>query len=148
MPYTIIGRVLGAKELEDWSAAPNSGVSMICRIDRLLPAMAELKAGKSTATLRGAMLGIMPDPSQALSDRVVIGEVLRHSPAEKAGLKAGDHIVTLDGEPLDDWKGLRCPHRPAPTGRHDQGGNRPQRRRGRRVTSDTKVVTVTLGEMQ
>ena len=52
------------------------------------------------------MIGVMPDPSHALSDQVVLGEVLPGSPAEKAGLKAGDRIVKLDGEPLGDWKDL------------------------------------------
>ncbi len=52
------------------------------------------------------MLGVMLDPRRALSDQVVIGEVLPDSPAQKAGLKAGDRIVTLDGAPLGDWKDL------------------------------------------
>ena len=106
VPYTIIGRVFDSKELEGWTAAPNSGVSMICRMDRLLPVMGELKAGKSITTLRGALLGVMIDPRRALSDQVVIGRVLPDSPAEKAGLKPGDRIVKLSGEPLASWKDL------------------------------------------
>jgi S1-C subfamily serine protease len=106
VPHTIIGRVFDSKELEEWTAAPNSGVSMICRMDRLLPVLEELKAGKSITTLRGALLGVMVDPRRALSDNVVIGRVLPNSPAQKAGLKPGDRILKLNGAPLTSWKEL------------------------------------------
>ena len=106
LPQTIIGRVLNSNELEEWTTAPNSGVSMICRMDRLLPVLGELKAGKSTTTMRGALLGVMIDPRRALSDQVVIGRVLPDSPAQKAGLRPGDRIVKLNGAPLVSWKDL------------------------------------------
>ncbi len=35
-----------------------------------------------------------------------IGEVVAGSPAEFAGLKSGDLIVTIDAEPIDDWAEL------------------------------------------
>ena len=178
VPHTIIGRVLDSKELQQWVAAPNSGVSMIGRIDRLLPVLGDLKAGKSTTRLRGAMLGVMIDPRRALSDQVVIGEVLPDSPAQKAGLKPGDRIVKLDGAPLGDWKDL-TDH----VGQHQPGDKiklevyrkdiqryllikgqnveseadlralaqklKPgEEFRGTLVQSDTKVVTVTLGELR
>ena len=106
LPETIMGRVLNSDELEEWTTAPNSGVSMVCRMDRLLPVLDELKAGKSTTTLRGALLGVMIDPRRALSDQVVIGRVLPNSPAQKAGLKPGDRIVKLNGAALASWKDL------------------------------------------
>ena len=33
----------------------------------------------------------------------IIGEVQSGLPAEKAGLKSGDRVITVDGKPLDDW---------------------------------------------
>ena len=50
------------------------------------------------------------DPLRALgvepylpSQRALIGEVLPDSPAERAGLRAGDEIVAADGEDIADW---------------------------------------------
>ena len=34
----------------------------------------------------------------------VVGAVAEGSPAETAGLQAGDRIVSVDGEPVDDWQ--------------------------------------------
>jgi regulator of sigma E protease len=35
----------------------------------------------------------------------VFGEVLDDSPAERAGLRAWDRVVTVNGEPVSDWTG-------------------------------------------
>jgi regulator of sigma E protease len=35
-----------------------------------------------------------------------IGTVLKDSPAGKAGLKAGDKIISINGKPVEDWNGL------------------------------------------
>jgi len=177
-PHTIIGRVLDPKGLEEWTTAPNSGVSMICRMDRLLPTLDEMKAAKSTTSIRGAMLGVLIDPVNALSDRVLIGSVLPDSPAFKAGLRRGDQIVKLNGEPLTAWKDLtdgvsqRHPgdkieleihrkniERHLLINGHNVGSEADLRAlferlkpgeefHGKLVQSDTKVVTVTLGEIR
>ena len=125
-PQTILGRLLDRKELSQWTMAPNSGVSMVCRMDRLLPALRELKAGKSTATRSGAFLGVSIDPKHALSDEVVIGAVLPDSAANKAGLKAGDRILKIDGQSIRGLEGSDEPRQPTPFGRQDQAGSLPQ----------------------
>lgn len=35
-----------------------------------------------------------------------IGTILKDSPAEKAGLKAGDKIISINGKPVEDWNDL------------------------------------------
>jgi len=50
------------------------------------------------------MMGI-PQP-QYMDKPVVIGYVAEDSLAEKIGLKAGDKIVAIDGEPVKNWKDL------------------------------------------
>jgi len=49
---------------------------------------------------RGAMLGINLDSAQGRDDGVVVAGVSPGGPAERAGLKAGDVITTIDGQPL------------------------------------------------
>lgn len=51
-----------------------------------------------------------PDPLKSLGIEPfiptilpVIGEVVTDSPADKAGLRVGDKLVSLDGKQLDDW---------------------------------------------
>src|SRR5690606_13116854 len=34
----------------------------------------------------------------------VLGQVIEGAPAQKAGLKAGDRIIAIDGKPVDEWK--------------------------------------------
>lgn len=68
-------------------------------INRVLP---KLKAGtaQKPVTLRGGMFGFpQPQPNQYLSPPV-IGQVVPESAAEKAGIKAGDLVVSVDGKPV------------------------------------------------
>lgn len=47
-------------------------------------------------------------PVQADADEpVVIGLVAEEGPAADAGLRAGDRVVSVDGEPLEDWEEFR-----------------------------------------
>ena len=43
---------------------------------------------------------------QAVSDQAKIGEVVAGGPAAKAGLKAGDLVVSLEGQPVPSWDDL------------------------------------------
>jgi C-terminal processing protease CtpA/Prc len=73
---------------------------------------------------KGLWLGVQPiELSDQLADYfrvtdggVLIGEVFEDSPAEKAGLKAGDVIVALGGEDIEDTMELR-----EEIGEHDEG---------------------------
>jgi len=54
---------------------------------------------------RGAFLGIVPDFTYA-GTGVGIKGTIPDSPAEAAGLQSGDVIVSIDGKPIADLKGL------------------------------------------
>ncbi len=49
-------------------------------------------------------VGVLPTPPPPLPSK--IGEVTQGSPAEKAGLRAGDRILSIDGEPVSKWDDL------------------------------------------
>ncbi len=68
-------------------------------INRVLP---KLKAGtpEKHVNLRGGLLGIpQPQPAQYLGPPTLT-QVLPESAAEKAGLKSGDLILSVDGKPI------------------------------------------------
>ncbi len=105
-PRTIMGRVLSLEDLNNWPMAPNSGVAMVARADRLIGSLSDLKAGKSIEQLPGPYIGIGPDTQTIFGDRVLVGSVSDKSPAALAGLKAGDQLVLVDGVELGSWRDL------------------------------------------
>ncbi|MGA2067575.1 MAG: trypsin-like peptidase domain-containing protein [Thermoguttaceae bacterium] len=105
-PRTVLGRLLSATELHTWLAAPNSGLAMAARGDKLAAALEGLKSGKGVQRPLGALLGAAVDARRALGDQVIIGSVVPGLPADKAGLRPGDRILALDKRPLDSWKQL------------------------------------------
>ena len=67
-----------------------------------------------TAAPRRVSLGTIPDMADQ-GDGVLVSGVLPGSPAEKAGLKTGDRIVSVDGEKvggLEDYSGILKGHQP------------------------------------
>jgi hypothetical protein len=105
-PDAILGRLVGPPQLMAWTRAPNSGVGMAARADRIRDVLDELNAGRSFNQIPGPFLGLQPDASKAFGDEVVIGGVAGGSPAEKAGLKRGDVLLELDGAEVRSWNDL------------------------------------------
>lgn len=105
-PDTLLGRLVAPRQLMAWTRAPNSGVGMAARADRIRDALDALKAGRSFERIPGPFLGVQADESKAFADTVVIGGVTSGSPAEKAGLKRGDVVLELDGAEVRSWNDL------------------------------------------
>ncbi|MCB9897846.1 MAG: M28 family peptidase [Planctomycetes bacterium] len=66
----------------------------------------------------GVKLGSVPDMGYQGTDGVRLADVGTDSPAERAGLKAGDVVIALDGKPtktLEDYSVLLFSHRPGDT---------------------------------
>ena len=105
-PDTILGRLVAPQQLMMWRVAPNSGVGMAARADRIRDVLDALKSGKSFDRIPGPVLGVQADSSKAFGDDVVVGGVAPGSPAEKAGLKRGDIVLELDGAEVNSWNEL------------------------------------------
>jgi S1-C subfamily serine protease len=105
-PDTVLGRLFPPKQLLRWTRAPNSGVGMAARADRIVAVLEALKAGRSFDRIPGPFLGVLADTERAFGEDVVIGGVSAGSPAERAGLRKGDRLLEFDGVELHTWREL------------------------------------------
>ena len=105
-PDTVLGRLFPPQQLLRWTRAPNSGVGMVARADRIAAVLEALKAGRSFDRIPGPFLGVQADMDRAFGEDVVIGGVSGGSPADKAGLRAGDRLLEFDGVELHTWREL------------------------------------------
>jgi S1-C subfamily serine protease len=105
-PDTLLGRLVPPPQLMRWTRAPNSGVGMVARADRIAATLEALKGGRSFDRIPGPFLGVQADMARAFGEDVVIGGVVPGSPADKAGLKKGDRLLEFDGVDLGTWREL------------------------------------------
>ncbi len=75
----------------------DSGIGFAIPFEDVLAALPRLKQGKD---LRRGILGVRMKSADMLTAAVEIGDVTRDSGAGKAGLKAGDVIIEIDGQPV------------------------------------------------
>ncbi len=87
----------------------DSGIGFAIPMEDILRVLDQLKAGKN---LERGLLGVQFQPTEALDATPTISLVYPHSPAEKAGLQAGDTIIEVDGQPIARTSQLR--HRLGP----------------------------------
>ncbi len=105
-PDTVLGRLFPLQQLMRWTRAPNSGVGLVARADRIQAVLEELKQGRSFKRVPGPYLGVQADESRAFGDSVVIGGVAPGSPAAEAGLRKGDVLLEFNGAELSQWRDL------------------------------------------
>ena len=85
----------------------------------------------------GAYLGVDVDTAGEAATLDLRG-VVDGSPAHRAGLRAGDRILTLNGRPLTPWAPLL-----QPVG-HGRPGGAPRRRSSRTVITSGRPVKATV----
>jgi serine protease Do len=105
-PGPIMGRLIGPNDILEWQVAPNSGVSFGARTDRLRQALPGLKAGKSSESFGGAFVGFAPETTSLLDITVVLGYIVPGSPADAAGLRAGDTVRRFSGREIKSWRDI------------------------------------------
>lgn len=93
------GKLLGIGSLAVGDAIGQGGVpgNMFVPIDTLKPVLGDFIANGRATTKPRPWLGIT---SQEVQGKVIVTRVTAEGPAEEAGLKAGDIILGLSGEPL------------------------------------------------
>lgn len=109
----IRGELIGVNTAIRSPVGANVGIGFAAPVDMVMSVTEQLmKHGKVT---RG-FLGIRPQPvTEAIREAmnlestsgVLVSEVVKNQPAEKAGLEAGDVIVEVDGKPVRDVEHFR-----------------------------------------
>ncbi|MCZ2343273.1 MAG: PDZ domain-containing protein [Bacteroidales bacterium] len=83
----------------------DSGIGFAIPLEDVLAVLPRLKNGQ---TLQRGLLGITPQQAEDKYNLpIVVGTVAVDSVAEKAGIKPGDTIVSLDGKPMPHFSALQ-----------------------------------------
>jgi putative serine protease PepD len=129
------GRVIGINDSIAGGSGGNVGVGFAVPIDIAKSVADRILAGKSLAA---GYLGVEGTDAQGSRSGAVVTNVSGGSPASKAGLRADDVVVEVDGTPIDSMVDLAARVRSREPGQQV------------RLTvlrgSDQRQVTVTLGK--
>ncbi len=100
-------RSVNGVAIEDWGGFSNelaqveAGERLELEVERGGELVRLEGSAPDSAGFRRAVLGVSP------FGEAVIGYVRRGGPAWNAGLRSGDRIVSLDGQNIDRWSGMR-----------------------------------------
>lgn len=75
----------------------DSGIGFAVPLEDVFAVLPRLKEGKD---LRRGILGITPKTQNTYLDEPIVGTISPDSAAQKAGIKPGDKIVSIDGRPI------------------------------------------------
>lgn len=84
----------------------SGGVGFACKTAEIDGVLERLKKGEIIPAEKRPFLGVRPAEADPDIEGYPVGEVLPGSPAEKAGLKKGDVITTVDGLKVVDFETL------------------------------------------
>ena len=79
---------------------------MFAKDDKILVAVAGPLSSLGLAAVFAGAVWWMGRPVSEAEATTTIGYVLPDSPAEKAGLRAGDRILAIDDQPVSRWGGI------------------------------------------
>jgi serine protease Do len=107
------GQVIGVNSYIASTAGGFQGIGFAIPINMVKRVMPDLIAGKKVE--RGYLGVVGQDMEDAFAEQfgfkgkggVLVNEVLEDTPAEKAGIKAGDILVEWNGKPVKNWNHLR-----------------------------------------
>jgi S1-C subfamily serine protease len=89
-----------------WQIAPNSGIGFAAPMAKIMEDLPELMTGKDITKTGSPYIGIQPamNANNLFKDEIVVGTVIKGSPAEQSGMKTGDTIVRVNDQPVQNWK--------------------------------------------
>jgi regulator of sigma E protease len=91
--------------VEGESEIPKDQLPPVKPLDKAIVAFAGPLFSLLLAFALASLVWVIGKPTNAVEQTTIIGEVSPGGPAEQAGLKAGDKIVSIDGRPVRRWGG-------------------------------------------
>ncbi|HLY08089.1 MAG TPA: trypsin-like peptidase domain-containing protein [Planctomycetota bacterium] len=101
----LIGVACNIKPDTVWGQS--GGVGFACKTAEIDALMERLKKGERIEAPKQPFLGIRPGEGNPDIEGIQIAEVMKESPAEKAGLKKEDVLVELEGVKITDFESLK-----------------------------------------
>ena len=101
----LIGVACNIKPNVVWGQS--SGVGFVCKAAEIDKLLERLKKGEKIEAEKLPFLGIRPGEGNPDVEGIQIAEVLKDSPAEKAGIKKDDVLVELGGMKITDFESLK-----------------------------------------
>ncbi len=115
-----LGRVVGINTLVSSSenGATANGLGFAISTAELLPAIEQLRAEASGQAIVSGYLGVQLDRRRDGGSGALVSDVASGSAAEKAGIKVGDDVVAVDGQPITGQAALVATIRNLAPGTH------------------------------
>lgn len=85
----------------------SGGVGFACKLAEIDAMLPRLKQGEKIEAEKRPFLGIRPGEGNPDVEGIQVAEVMKDSPAEKAGLKKEDVLVELGGLKITDFESLK-----------------------------------------
>ncbi len=107
------GRVIGINDSIESSSGGNEGIGFAIPIDTAAAAAGRIVRGEAPKT---TYLGVSLDDASGNQSGALVSDVQASSPADRAGLRPGDLVVAVDGQPVDSAAALAAKVRTASPG--------------------------------
>ena len=104
--FVALPQLAPMEAVEGRSEFDRASLPAITPLDKIIVAVAGPLFSLGLAAVFAVLVWWMGRPVSEAEATTTIGYVLPDSPAEKSGLRAGDRILAIDGEPVSRWGGI------------------------------------------
>jgi regulator of sigma E protease len=104
--YVSLPQMAPMEVIEGKSDKPHEELPNVSAFDKIIVAFAGPLFSFLLALAFAVLVSMVGRPVSESETTTIIGDVDKDSPAERAGLKAGDRILEVDGKPVTKWGGM------------------------------------------